>query len=358
MSVAVSGSVDEILSGLNEEQLGAVTHGDGPLLIVAGAGTGKTQVLTRRIAWLIATRRARPEQILALTFTEKAAAEMESRVDALVPFGFVGATIATFNAFCDRMVREHAIELGLTSQLRVESEAEILVFLRDRLFELGLERYLPISHPETHLRALYTVFDRARNEDVSPEQYVAFAERLAAEAGDDPERRERAEAEREKARAYQGFTQRLLAAGRVDFGSQITLALRLLRERHHLRREYQERFRWILVDEFQDTNYVQFELIRALGGSAPNVTVVGDDDQSIYRFRGARVENLMEFLETYPGARQVLLRRNYRSGQLILDSARRLIQHNDPERLEAKRGLDKRLIADRTDANGTRLRPR
>src|SRR5437762_10139984 len=150
----------EILGALNDEQREAVTSGDGPLLIVAGAGTGKTQVITRRIAWLIATKRARPEQILALTFTDKAAAEMESRVDELVPYGLVGATISTFHAFCDRLLREHAIELGLTSRLRVETPAEILVFLRERLFELPLGRYLPLGNPDEHLRRLVALFDR------------------------------------------------------------------------------------------------------------------------------------------------------------------------------------------------------
>jgi DNA helicase-2/ATP-dependent DNA helicase PcrA len=348
-------SEHEILAELNDEQRSAVQHPGGPLLIVAGAGTGKTQVITRRIAWLITTKRARPEQILALTFTDKAAAEMETRVDGLVPYGFVGATIATFNAFCDRMVREHAVELGLTAKLNVESQAEILVFLRDRLFELGLKRYLPLGNPDTHLRALHGVFDRARSEDVSPERYLEFAESLAAAAGEDPEQRDRAEAEREKARAYARYSTLLFEAGRVDFSSQISLALRLLRERPYLRREYQERFRWILVDEFQDTNHAQFELIRLLAGPELHITVVGDDDQSIYRFRGAKVENLLEFLDTFPGAREVLLKRNYRSGQAILDCAHRLIQHNNPARLEAQRGLDKRLVAERRDGAGAVL---
>src|SRR5262249_28823561 len=134
VSPAATASAD-ILEGLNPEQRAAVTHGDGPLLIVAGAGTGKTQVITRRIAWLIATKRARPEEILALTFTDKAAAEMEARVDLLTPYGFVGATISTFHAFCDRLVRERAVELGLTAELKVESPAEILVFLRERVMD-------------------------------------------------------------------------------------------------------------------------------------------------------------------------------------------------------------------------------
>jgi DNA helicase II / ATP-dependent DNA helicase PcrA len=343
----VAAGADTILAGLNDQQRAAVTHGEGPLLIVAGAGTGKTAVVTRRIAWLIATRRARPEQILALTFTDKAAAEMESRVDELVPYGLVGATVATFNAFCDRLVREHAVELGLTARLRVENQAEILVFLRERLFELGLARYLPLGSPDTHLRALTAVFDRARNEDVSPARYRAWAESLRDAARDDAER-DRAAAEIEKAVAYGRYEALMLEAGRVDFGSQITLALRLLRERAYLLREYRERFRWILVDEFQDTNHVQFELVRLLAGERPNLTVVGDDDQSIYRFRGAKVQNLLEVIETFPGTREVLLTRNYRSGQAILDRAHALIRHNDPARLEAARGYDKRLIAQRT----------
>ena len=357
---ATAPGVERILEGLNPEQLEAVTHGEGPLLIVAGAGTGKTQVVTRRIAWLIATKRARPEEILGLTFTDKAAAEMEARVDVLVPYGFVGATLSTFHAFCDRLVREHAVELGLTSQLRVETPAEILVFLRERIFELGLERFLPLGNPDEHLRALVACFDRARDEDVAPDDYAAFAARLAADAGDDPARRDRAAAELEKARAYGAYQRLLLESGRVDFGSQISLALRLLRERADLRRELQERYRYVLVDEFQDTNHVQFELVRLLAGGPPgedghaergrrpasgNLMVVGDDDQSIYRFRGAKVENLLGFIEVFPDARVLLLRQNYRSGQRILDRAHRLIQANNPARLEARLGYDKRLLA-------------
>ena len=345
----LASDTDTILANLNDEQRAAVTHGEGALLIVAGAGTGKTAVITRRIAWLIATKRARPEEILALTFTDKAAAEMETRVDMLVPYGMVGATIATFHAFGDRLVRDHAIELAITSQLKVGTRADMLVFLRERVFELGLSRYLPLGAPDTHLSALLAVFDRARDEDVTPEQYIHFAEGLLAEAGKDDELRDRAEAEREKSRAYAAYQRLLLESGRVDFGSQISLALRLLRERPHLRRRYQDTYRWILVDEFQDTNHVQFELVKLLAGARGNLTVVGDDDQSIYRFRGAKVENLLTFLEVYPQAGTALLRRNYRSGQRVLDLAHRMVKFNDPERLEAKDPLrfDKRLIADR-----------
>ena len=337
---------ESILDRLNPEQRSAVTHGEGPMLIVAGAGTGKTQVITRRIAWLIATKKARPEQILALTYTEKAAAEMEARVDTLVPYGFTGTTICTFHAFGDRMLREHAVELGLTTQLRVEGDAEMLVFLREHLFELELKRYLPLGKPDEHLRSLRTLFDRAREEDVSPEQYRAFAERLAATAATDAEQ-DRSAMELEKAAAYAAYQKLILKHGRIDFGSQIGLALRILRERAYLRREYADRYRYILVDEFQDTNHVQFELVKLLAGERRNLTVVGDDDQSIYRFRGAKVENLLRFLEEFPGARELLLTQNYRSGQEILDRSHRLIKFNDPERLEAMRGYDKRLISAR-----------
>jgi DNA helicase-2/ATP-dependent DNA helicase PcrA len=281
---------------------------------------------------------------------DRAAAEMEARVDELVPYGYVGATLSTFHAFCDRLMREHAVELGLTSRLRVESQAEVLVFLREHLFELGLDRYLPLGSPDTHLRALTGVFDRARNEDVAPARYLEWARALAADARSDEER-DRAAAEIEKATAYGRYEALMLAAGRVDFGSQIALALRLLRERPHLLREYRERFRWILVDEFQDTNHVQLELVKLLAGPRPNLTVVGDDDQSIYRFRGAKVHNLLEVLATFPGTREVLLRRNYRSGQAILDRAHQLIRNNDPHRLEAERGYDKRLVAERRDGD-------
>jgi DNA helicase II / ATP-dependent DNA helicase PcrA len=346
VSAGAAASVEVILEGLNAEQRAAVEHGEGPLLIIAGAGTGKTAVITRRIAWLIATRRARPDEILALTFTDKAAAEMEARVDELVPYGFVGATISTFHAFGDRLMREHAVELGLTSRLHVGTRADMLVFLRERLFDLGLSRYMPLGDPDRHLDALLSVFDRARDEDVPPERYLEFAESLAATAAD-PGTRDRAAAELEKARAYGAYQRLLLREGRVDFGSQIALALRLLRERPYLLREYQERFRYVLVDEFQDTNHVQFELVRLLAGPRRNLTVVGDDDQSIYAFRGAKVANMERFQAEYVGdGEPVVLTANYRSGQRILDLAHRMVSAN-PDRFESRHGIDKRLKAAR-----------
>ena len=347
MTVAARASAhgsDQVLQELNPEQRSAVTAGPGPLLIVAGAGTGKTRVLTSRIAWLIASKAARPEEILALTFTEKAASEMESRVDVLIPYGYTGATISTFHSFGDRLVREFGIELGIAGRLRVCSDAEVLVFLRERLFELGLRRYAPLGAPDRHLAALVRCFDRARDEDVSPEEYARYAERLVAEAYDDASR-DQAEGEAEKALAYGRYRELMLSHGRLDFGDQVSLALRILRERPHVLRQLHDRYQWILVDEFQDTNHAQFEMLRLLAGERANLTVVGDDDQSIYRFRGSKPANLMAFLEAFPRAQRIVLVTNYRSRQNLLDAAYQLIVHNNPDRLEAQQRFQKQLRA-------------
>src|SRR6059036_2793442 len=173
-------AVDRVLDGLNDEQRRAVTHDTGPLLIVAGAGAGKTTVITRRIASLIARGVARPDEILALTFTDKAAAEMEERVDTLVPYGYADVEIATLHAFGDRILREHALELGLQPDFRVLNRAEQVIFFRDRLFEFPLVHYRPLGDPTRHIRALITLVSRCKDEDVSPEEYAAHAERLAA----------------------------------------------------------------------------------------------------------------------------------------------------------------------------------
>src|SRR6185295_12682605 len=171
---------ERILEGLNAPQAAAVTHETGPLLIIAGAGTGKTTVITRRIAYLIATRAARPSEILALTFTDKAAAEMEERVDTLVPYGYADVDISTFHAFGDQMLRGHSLEIGLKNDFNVLSRAEQVIFLGDRLFELPLGRYRPLGDPTRHLQALITLVSRCKDEDISPEDYRACAERLSA----------------------------------------------------------------------------------------------------------------------------------------------------------------------------------
>ncbi|HEY7969945.1 MAG TPA: ATP-dependent DNA helicase [Candidatus Limnocylindrales bacterium] len=349
--------LDALLGGLNPDQLKAVTHGDGPLLVVAGAGTGKTQVITRRIAWLIATRRARPSEILALTFTDKAAAEMQVRVDQLVPYGYTDSTIGTFHAFGDRLIREYALEVGLPGDVRVLSRAESVIFLHEHLFALELDEYRPLGDPTRFLAALVSLFSRCKDEDVSPAAYRAWAEQLAERAAGEPEDAalaERARRQLELAAAYGRYQELLTANGCIDFGDQVALALRLVRESPAARAEIQSRFRYLLVDEFQDTNRAQSELVSILAEPHENLTVVGDDDQSIYRFRGAAISNILGFRERHPATRTIVLRRNYRSRPGILDSARRLIRFNDPDRLETQAGIDKRLVAERGEIPGGR----
>ncbi|MFA5113933.1 MAG: ATP-dependent DNA helicase [Candidatus Margulisiibacteriota bacterium] len=323
----------EILAGLNAEQKRAVTSEGGPLLIIAGAGTGKTTVITRRIAWLIAQKKAKPSEILALTFTDKAADEMESRVDLLVPYGYVDVAIATFHAFGDKVLRDHSLDLGLRPDYRVLSKADQLIFFREHIFEFPLKHYRSLGDPTKHVEALIAAVSRAKDEDVEPAEYLAWAKKQGGAE------------QLEVAKVYKKYQELKLKHGFIDFGDQVNMVLRLLREKPALRREYQRRFKYILVDEFQDTNYAQFSLLKLLAGKKANLTVVGDDDQSIYKFRGAAISNILGFAKAYPRCRQVVLTKNYRSTQMILDTAHRLVRHNDPERLEVRSGIDKRLVA-------------
>jgi DNA helicase-2/ATP-dependent DNA helicase PcrA len=339
---AVETAEERILEGLNPAQREAVLHGEGPLLIIAGAGTGKTTVLTRRIAHLIATRRARPEEILALTFTEKAAAEMAERVDQLIPWGYAETVISTFHAFGDRVLREWALEAGLDPQFRVLSQPEQVIFLRERLFKLPLERFRPLGDPTRHLAALATLVSRAKDEDVAPARYGAWAAARLAAAASDAER-DWAQSHVELAAFYEAHQRLLGEAGLVDFGDQIHRTLVLLRERAAVRTALAARYRFVLVDEFQDTNHAQLAMLELLAAGAGNLTVVGDDDQAIYRWRGAAAANLLAFRRLHPGAREVVLVQNYRSTQPILDAAARLVSYNNPHRLEASLGIDKRL---------------
>ena len=342
-------TLDSILSGLNEQQNIAVTHDNGPLMIIAGAGTGKTKVITHRIAYLIAAKKARPEEILALTFTEKAAAEMEERVDVLLPYGITNVWISTFHAFGDRLLRDNAIDLGLTPDFQVLSEAEQNIFFRSHLFDFPLRIYRPLGNPTKFINAILKLFSRAKDEDVSAEDYAQFAEKLRVESlahPDDSELAETAQQQHELAQTFAKYQELMAHEGKVDFGDQISLVLRLLRQHPQTRRSLQKQFKYILVDEFQDTNYAQFEMVKLLAeGDEPNITVVADDDQSIYKFRGAAISNVLQFSQTHPKAKTVVLIENYRSTQKILDTAYKLVRHNDPDRLEVKHSIDKKLQA-------------
>jgi DNA helicase II / ATP-dependent DNA helicase PcrA len=327
--------VTDVLAGLNPEQVKAVTHQRGSLLIIAGAGTGKTTVITRRIAWLIAEKLAKPSEILALTFTDKAADEMEARVDLLVPYGYIDVSISTFHAFGDRVIRDHALDLGLEPDYRVLTRPEQIIFFREHIFEFPLKYYKSLGDPTKHIEALVGVISRAKDEDIEPEAYLKWGQKAKEGKG----------GQLEVAKVYKKYQELKLKHGFVDFGDQVNLALKLFREHPLVLKQFREKYKYILVDEFQDTNLAQFELLKLLAGKAGDITVVGDDDQSIYKFRGAAISNILGFEKVYPQCKKVVLTANYRSTQLILDTAHRLIKHNDPERLEIKAKIDKKLIS-------------
>ena len=342
----------DILGGLTGEQRRAVEHTAGPLLVVAGAGTGKTHVLTARIVHLITSRAAKPHEILAVTFTERAAAEMQERVDVNTPIGLNDAVIRTFHGFGDEVFREFALELGRSGDLRVLSPAEQVILVREHLYgcatcetALPLKRYRPAGDPLQHVRALLDLFGRARDEDVSPEAYLSFARSLrdgVGEAIDAAVKADEAAMHEELAATYDAYTRVKEKHGVVDFGDQIALTLRLLRDHAAAAARLRARFRYILVDEFQDTNDAQFELLRLLAEPHRNITVVGDDDQSIFAWRGGTLRNFDRFREAYPEHRTVTLIDNRRSPQDLLDAAYRLISKN-ADRLESALGIDKRL---------------
>ncbi|MCD4814319.1 ATP-dependent helicase [bacterium] len=345
-------ALEKIIEGLNPGQKQAVTHGRGPQLVVAGAGTGKTAVITKRIAHMVSSKLCSAKEILALTFTDKAAEEMENRVDLLVPYGFTDSTICTFHAFGDRVLREQGVFLGMNPNYKVLSTAEQLIFLREHIFDLRLDKLRPLSDPTRHLQMILRVISRAKDEDVTPETYLAYCDQLETHNSEDAEPADIAawEKQKELAHVYACYQALLLKHGLADFGDLITLTLKLFREHPDVLADYQQRYRFIMVDEFQDTNAAQFALLRMLAGENGNITVVGDDDQSIYKFRGAAISNILQFTHYYPSADIKVLNENYRSTQTILDAAYRLIQHNNPERLEVKKQLNKRLRSQRTES--------
>lgn len=333
-------------TNLNPEQLTAVTHGEGPLLIIAGAGTGKTTVVTKRIEHLILDKEVNPSHILALTFTEKAASEMETRVDEILPYGYTNLWIETFHAFCDRVLRAEAIHIGLNPSYKLMTETETLMFLRKNLFQFDLNYFRPMGNPLKFLQGMLSHFSRIKDDDITPEQYIEYAEKLK----NNPEiEEEEVLKTTELANAFKLYEDMKAKEGMMDFSDLISNVLKLFRTRKNILREYQEQFKYILVDEFQDTNFAQNEMAILLAGEKQNITVVGDDDQSIYRWRGAALSNMLQFRSHFPKAEIVTLNKNYRSTQVILDSAHTLIQYNNPDRLEVREGIDKKLSAMRSD---------
>jgi len=296
-----------LFADLNPTQREAVAATDGPLLVVAGAGSGKTRVLTYRIAHLIRDRGVSPWSLLAITFTNRAADEMKQRVGALVGGVSRGMWVSTFHSACVRLLRREAPRLGYRANFTIyddlDSRRAVEYCLRD--LDLDPKRFPP--------RALHAAIGKAKNELVDFESFASLG------SGPYHER---------VADVYRLYQQRLLEASAMDFDDLLMVTVELLGAFPEVLEHYQERFRYLLVDEYQDTNHAQYRLVQLLGAGHRNVCVVGDSDQSIYAFRGADIRNILEFQRDYPDARVVVLDRNYRSTQTILDAANAVISHN------------------------------
>ncbi|MCU1573829.1 MAG: ATP-dependent helicase PcrA [Micrococcaceae bacterium] len=321
-------SAEELLVGLNPEQEEAVKHAGSPLLIVAGAGSGKTRVLSHRIAYLLATKRAHPGQILAITFTNKAAAEMRERIESLVGEPAKRMWISTFHSSCVRILRREAATVGLNSNFSIYDSADTL-----RLITL-VSKGLDIDPKKFPPKSIQHKISALKNELIDDDEYAASANYS------DP-------FEQAVTDVYKGYTQRLRQANAMDFDDLIAQTVFMFRAFPGVAESYRRRFRHVLVDEYQDTNHAQYALVRELvggqgegaspGGVVPpgELTVVGDSDQSIYAFRGADIRNIVEFGKDYPNAQTIKLEQNYRSTQTILSAANAVISRN-PNRPEKR----------------------
>jgi DNA helicase-2/ATP-dependent DNA helicase PcrA len=297
----------DFLSSLNPPQRQAVTHGDGPLLILAGAGSGKTRVLTHRIAHLLGERQVAPREVLAVTFTNKAAGEMKKRVEALVGAAGRGMWIGTFHSICVRILRREADTLGYNSDFVIYDRDDQLSLIKNVMddYDVSDKLFPP--------RQLIARISKLKNDLTEPDTFARAAHDFR---------------EQKVAKVYQEYQRRLQANNAFDFDDLIVKTVRLFQQHPATLQKYQARFKHILVDEYQDTNHCQYQLVNLLGRTHTNVCVVGDDDQSIYGWRGADVTNILNFDHDFPQAAVVRLEQNYRSVQSILQAASAVIKHN------------------------------
>jgi DNA helicase-2/ATP-dependent DNA helicase PcrA len=328
---------------LNTEQKQAITHVKGPLLIIAGAGTGKTTVITERIKRLI-SQGVSPSSILALTFTEKAAREMQERIDVALPLGVTDIWVTTFHAFCDRILRNEGIHIGISPSYKLFTQADSVLFFKNSLFSYPMNYFRPLGNPNKFIQSLLTHFSRLKDEDIDSKRYKNWVSKLQ-----NKNKHEKEELSQwiELSTLYELYETQKRKENIMEFSDLVSETLHLFRKRPHVLKRYQQQFNHILVDEFQDTNVAQYRLLSLLVGSKniSSITVVGDDSQSIYKFRGAAVSNILSFIKDYPKAKRIVLTKNYRSTQEILDSAYRLIRHNDPDTLEVQLKISKNLKA-------------
>lgn len=297
-----------IYDTLNTEQKEAVLHTEGPLLILAGAGSGKTRVLTHRISYLIEEKGVNPWNILAITFTNKAAGEMRERVDKIVGFGSESIWVSTFHSMCVRILRRHIDRLGYDTNFTIYDTDDQKTLMKD------VCKMLQIDTKVYKERMFLGEISSAKNELVTPEEYELNA------AGD--------YVKGKVAKVYKEYEKQLRDNNALDFDDLLLKTVQLFQTQADVLDYYQERFRYIMVDEYQDTNIVQFQLIRILAGKYKNLCVVGDDDQSIYKFRGANIQNILNFEKVFADARVIKLEQNYRSTANILNAANAVIRHN------------------------------
>ena len=327
---------------VNPDQKKAIEHSKGPLLVVAGAGTGKTRVITERMRFLLEKKDVSANEILALTFTEKAAAEMSDRVSDVMPLGYEEPWISTFHSFADRILKAEGLEIGLDPSYKVLSGPAQWLLLRKNLFNLELEYFLPMGNPTKFISAILKFISRLQDEYISVEDLQAYAQNFA---GEENEKKRWLEL----AKIYEIYQNIKIEKSRLDFGDLINWCIRLFDERPNILKKYQEQFKHVLLDEFQDTNYAQYMLVKMLSPQqmgTRTLLAVGDDSQSIYKFRGAAVSNILEFMKDYPEAEMVTLTKNYRSTQKILDPSYTLVQNNNPDTLESKLNISKQLTSE------------
>lgn len=334
-------------------------YNDGPLLIVAGAGTGKTTVITEKIAYLIQNKLARAEEILAVTFMEKATAEMEDRVQELLSFSGFDVLTCTFHGLCQQILESSALDIGIPNNFKLLNETESWLLVRQNLDKFKLDYYRPLGNPTKFIHAMIKHFQKCKDELVTPQNYLEYAQSLNLDSDLEPSKKNKKKTKdsdedttleikriNELAEAYHIYNQLLLDTNSLDFADLIFYTVKLFKERPNILKFYQKRFKYILVDEFQDTNYSQYQLIKLLSSNNDTrLTVVGDDDQSIYKFRGASVSNILQFKDDFANSKEVVLTENYRSGQKILDLAYNFIQLNNPDRLEDKLKINKKLLS-------------
>ncbi|MEI6378111.1 MAG: ATP-dependent DNA helicase [Candidatus Falkowbacteria bacterium] len=340
--------MSKYLEGLNQAQQRAVQHGDGPMLIVAGAGTGKTTVLINRLAYLI-EQGVPAEQILLVTFTDKAAGELTERADELLPYGYFDHWIETFHSLSSRLLKIYGLEIGVPTDFKTITTVEAWMLIKRNIARFNLKYFRPLGAPDKYISDLVAHFSKLKDQNIWPEEYLDYVAGLkkansAQSTGDEAEALDVARLS-ELAEAYHVYNQLLLERKLLDFGDQINYCVKLLKERPNVARILQRQFRYIMVDEFQDTNLAQYELIKLLAQPDNNLVAVGDDDQAIYKFRGASLSNILQFKDDFPQAVDLVLTDNYRSGQAVLDKSYNLIINNNPNRLEVRLGLDKKLRA-------------